>query len=88
MSCDPDTSNKHLSPKCMGAPHHPAMVCQALLVNVLKNGYMHVYSPGAGTDNPLGSEFLYSYESFVTLVICCNFLSFNSFKDFITVFPI
>ena len=45
--------------------------------------FIHVYSPGAGADKPLGSEFL--YEPFVTLVICCKFLPLS---DFLTVFPI
>ena len=46
--------------------------------------YIHVYIPGAGTDNPLGSEFLYKHKPFVALVICCKFLPLN---DFLTVFP-
>ena len=37
--------------------------------------FIHVYSPGAGTDSPLGSEFLCKHISHVTLVvICCKFL--------------
>ena len=44
--------------------------------------FYHVYSPGAGADNLLGSEFLYK-KLFVTLVICCKFLPL---KDFLTVF--
>ena len=47
--------------------------------------FIHVYSPGPGADNPLGTEFLYKHKSFVTLVICCKFLPLN---DFLTVFPI
>ena len=47
--------------------------------------FIHVYSPGEGTDNPLGSEFLYKHKPFVTLVICCKFLPLN---DFLTIFPI
>ena len=39
--------------------------------------FIHVYSPGAGADNPL--------DHFVTLVICCKFLPLN---DFLPVFPI
>ena len=46
---------------------------------------MFLYSPGAGADNSLGSEFLYKHKPFVTLVICCKFLPLN---DFLTVFPI
>ena len=47
--------------------------------------FKHVYSPGAGADNPLESEFLYKHEPFVTLDICCKFLPLNGF---LTVFPI
>ena len=47
--------------------------------------FIHVYSPGAGADNPLGSEFLCTHIPHVTLVICCKFLPLN---DFLTVFPI
>ena len=57
------------------------------------------YSPGAWTDNPLGTNadvnrkplslcsFVASFKtiSFVTLIICCKFLPLN---DFPTVFPI
>ena len=46
---------------------------------------IHVYSPEAGADNPLESEFLHKHKPFVTLVICCKFLPLN---DFLTVFPI
>ena len=49
------------------------------------NVFTHVYSPGAGTDNPLGSEFLYKHKPFVTMVICYKFLPLN---DFLTVFHI
>ena len=35
--------------------------------------FIHVYSPGAGADNPLGTKFLCQHENFVTLVICCKF---------------
>ena len=47
--------------------------------------FIHVYSPWAGADNPLASEFLYKHKAFVTLVICCKFLPLN---DFLTVLPI
>ena len=46
--------------------------------------YTCIYSPGAGAENPLGSEVLYKHKPFVTLVICCKFLPIN---DFLTVFP-
>ena len=47
--------------------------------------FIQVYSPGAGAENPLGSEFLYKHKPFVTLVICWKFLPLNDFR---TVFPI
>ena len=58
----------------------------------LKSDFIHNFScfytytaPGAGADNPLGSEYLYKHKLFVTLVNCCKFLPLN---DFLTVFPI
>ena len=47
--------------------------------------YMYLYSPGAGADNPLGSECLCKHIPHVTLVICCKFLPLNGF---LTDFPI
>ena len=35
--------------------------------------FIHVYSPGAGADNPLGTKFCCQQEHFVTSVICCKF---------------
>ena len=57
----------------------------SLILYIIFHVFIHVYSPGAGADNPLGSEFLYKHKPFVTLVICCKFLPLN---DFLTVFPI
>ena len=34
---------------------------------------IHVYSPKAGADNPLGTKFSCQQEHLVTLVICCKF---------------
>ena len=34
--------------------------------------FIHVYSPGAGADNPLGTKFWCQQEHLVTLVICCK----------------
>ena len=47
--------------------------------------FIHVYRPGTGADNTLGSVFLYKHKPFVSLVIVCKFLPLN---DFPTVFPI
>ena len=35
--------------------------------------FIHVYSPGAGDDNPLGKKFRCQQEHLVTSVICCKF---------------
>ena len=35
--------------------------------------FIHVYSPKAGADNPLGTKVLCQQEHLVTLVICCKF---------------
>ena len=35
--------------------------------------FIHVYSPGAGADNPLDTKLLCEQEHLVTLVICCKF---------------
>ena len=44
------------------------------MLYIIFHVFKHVYSPRAGADNPLGSEFLYNYKPVVTLVICCKFL--------------
>ena len=56
----------------------------SLILYIIFHVFIHVYSPGAGFDNPLGSEFLYKHKPFVTLGICCKCLPLN---DFLTVFP-
>ena len=57
----------------------------SLILYTIFHVFVHVYSPGTGAHNPLGSEFLYKHKPFVTLVICRKFLPLN---DFLTVFPI
>ena len=49
------------------------------------SGHMHKDSPGAGTDNTLGSKYFHKHESFVNLIICCKLFPIN---DRVTVFPI
>ena len=34
---------------------------------------IHVYSPGAGTDSPLGTKFSCQQKGLITLPICCRF---------------
>ena len=54
-----------------------------LILYIIFHVFIHVYSPGAGVDNPLRSEFLYKHIPHVTLVICCKLLPLN---DFLTIF--
>ena len=35
--------------------------------------FIHVYSPRAGADNPVGTKFWWQQEHLVTSVICCKF---------------
>ena len=37
------------------------------------NVFPHIYSPGAGADNPLWTKFWCQQKGFVTLPICCKF---------------
>ena len=37
------------------------------------NAFIHVYSPRAGTDNPLGTKFWCQQKALITLPICCQF---------------
>ena len=64
----------------------PLSLCPfvASLKKISLKFFIHVYSPRAEADNPLGSEFSYKHKLFVTLVTCCKFLPLN---DFLTVFP-
>ena len=57
----------------------------SLILYIIFHVFIHVYSPGAGADNPLGSEVLHKQKPFVTPVICRKLLPSN---DFLTVFPI
>ena len=38
------------------------------------NDFIHVYSPRAGTDNPLGTKFWCQQKVLITLPICCQFI--------------
>ena len=39
------------------------------------NGYVHVYSPGVGAANPLGSNIFHIRHYSVNIVLCCKFSS-------------
>ena len=43
------------------------------MLYIFFHDFIHVYSPKAGADNPLGTKFLCQQEHLVTLVICCKF---------------
>ena len=39
-------------------------------------GYIHLCSPGAGADNPLGSKFSYKHKTSITLFLFCKLFPF------------
>ena len=81
---NPDVNRKALS-LCPFVASLKKKYLWSLILYMIFQVFIHVYSPEAGADNPLGSGFLYKHKPFVTLVICCKFLPLN---DFLTVFPI
>ena len=54
----------------------------SLILYTFLHDFIHVYSPGAGADNPQGSKFW----SFVTSFICCKFQKNLFLSDFIQFF--
>ena len=44
-----------------------------IFIHFFFHDFIHVYSPGAGADNPLGTKLWYQQEHFVISVICCKF---------------
>ena len=48
-------------------------------------GHIHVYSPGAGAGNPLGTKFSHKHKYSVHLPISCKFCPSN---HILTIFPI
>ena len=61
------------------SPHHFAHLLQVLkqslwsmILNTLID-FIHVYSPRAGTDNPLRTNFWCQQKALITLPICCRF---------------
>ena len=55
-----------------------ALIGQAVMEKTLfeNNGHIHVYIPGEGTDNPLGSEVLYKHKYCVTLSFAVSFFHY------------
>ena len=45
--------------------------------------FIHVYSPRAGTDNILGTEFWCQQKFLITLPICCQFKKISLKSDFL-----
>ena len=43
------------------------------------NGYIHVYNPGAGADNPMMSKFSYKNKPSISSFICCKCFPFDDF---------
>ena len=44
----------------------------SLILYIFFHDFIHVYSPGAGADNPLGMKFWCQQEHLVTSIICCK----------------
>ena len=70
-SCDQEHVHYFLLPLPQEAPRNLALISQVVSEMFENNGYIHVYSPGAGADNSLGPFF--SLKKHVNLVICCTF---------------
>ena len=62
--------------------HFSKQSLSSLILYVFFHGFVHVYSPGAGADNPMGTKYLYQQEHLVTLVICCKFQKLSLKSDF------
>ena len=54
------------------------------------NDFIHVYSPGARAENPLGTNFWCQQKALITLTICCkcqtNFFEFWFYTHFLMFF--
>ena len=58
----------------------------SLILYIFFHNFIHVYSPKAGADNPLGTKFLCQQEHLVTLVIVASFKKIYLKSDFIHFF--
>ena len=63
----------------------------SLILYTFFHDFKHLYSPGAGADNPLEMKFCCQQEHLVTSVICCKLtlwsrILYNIFHDFIHVY--
>ena len=81
---NPDVNRKALL-LCPFVASFKKMSLKSDFIYIIFHVFIHLYSPRAGADKPLESEFLYKHKPFITLLICCKFLPLN---DFLTVFPI
>ena len=59
-----------------------------LILYYFFHDFIHVYSPGTGADNPLGTKFWCQQENLDTSVICCKFKKISLKSDFIQFFMI
>ena len=66
---------------CQQTPLVTSIICYKFQKNLFEvwfytiffHDFIHVYSPRAGDDNPLGTKFWCQQEHLVTSVICCKF---------------
>ena len=63
--------NRNLLPLWSFATSLKKSLWNLILCNFFHD-FIHVYSPGAGADNPLGTRFWCQQEHLVTSVICCK----------------
>ena len=67
-----------------------ALIGQAVSENKMFEyyGHTHVYSPGAGADNPLGRKYFHKHKSSVYLLIPSKFFAIMALNDIFLSFPI
>ena len=58
---------------------------KSILYNFFHN-FIHIYSAGAGADNPQGTKFWCQQKCLVTSFICCKFQKMSLKSDFIKLF--
>ena len=74
----------HSSEEC--STKNLALISQAVSEKMFQYyGHTHVYSPGAGADNPFGPKYFHKHKSSVHLLIPSKFLPLNDISLF---FPI
>ena len=79
---------------CQQKPLATLVICYKFKKNLFEicfyafffHDFIHVYSPGAGADNPFGTKFWCQQEHLVTSVICCKLKKISLKSDFIHFF--